>query len=373
VKRGVYYNEIDPKAAAWIRELITAGLIPEGEIDERSIIDIRPDDVRSFRQCHFFAGIAGWSLALQLAGWPDDREVWTGSCPCQPFSCAGKGLGEADERHLWPYFRNLIGECRPQCIFGEQVGSKAGRLWLAGVQADLEKAAYAVGRAVVSAAGVGAPHIRRRIYWMALSQHAQRWADSARNEHHGNDARRDEAASGLGTCGESNGMALTEGGRQRADGGASREPGYAEQCEQGGRLGNASSDGCEVRSPLHGEHDGNGPGQGCDNGGLEYAALSAETRQRPEPEHLSRPSGFWRHSAWHHCLDGKARRIPARAESLFQQLVARFSDSMDSLRPEDGFPLCEKIEGRAALLKGYGNAIVPPLAAEFIQAMMESL
>ena len=34
---GAYYNEFDPMAAAWLRELIKAGLIPDGEVDERSI------------------------------------------------------------------------------------------------------------------------------------------------------------------------------------------------------------------------------------------------------------------------------------------------------------------------------------------------
>lgn len=85
-----YYNEFDPFAAAWLRELIKEKLIPQGDVDERSITEIQPDDLRGYTQCHFFAGIGGWSLALQLAGWPSDRPVWTGSCPCQPFSSAGR-------------------------------------------------------------------------------------------------------------------------------------------------------------------------------------------------------------------------------------------------------------------------------------------
>lgn len=121
---SAYYNEIDPRAAAWLRELIRAGCIAPGEVDERSIEDVLPSDVRNFVQCHWFAGIAVWSYALRRSGWADDRPVWTGSCPCQPFSAAGKRVGFADERHLWPVWMRLIATCSPDVIFGEQVASK---------------------------------------------------------------------------------------------------------------------------------------------------------------------------------------------------------------------------------------------------------
>lgn len=162
-----YYNEFDPFAAAWLRELIKDGLIAPGDVDERSIKAVQPDDLKGYTQHHFFADIGGWSYALRLAGWSDDEPVWTGSCPCQPFSAAGKRKGEADERHLWPEFRRLIAECSPATVFGEQVASKDGRVWLAGVRADLEALGYAVGGADLCAAGVGAPHIRQRLWWVA--------------------------------------------------------------------------------------------------------------------------------------------------------------------------------------------------------------
>ncbi len=156
---SAYYNEFDPFAAAWLRELIADGLIADGDVDERSILDVSAGDLKGYRQIHLFAGIGGWSYALRLAGWDDDREVWTGSCPCQPFSSAGKQEGTADKRHLWPTFRDLIAECRPSTIFGEQVASKLGREWLAGVRAEMEDLGYAVGAADLCAASVGAPHI----------------------------------------------------------------------------------------------------------------------------------------------------------------------------------------------------------------------
>lgn len=164
---GAWYNEIDPKAAAWLRELIRHDLIAPGDVDERSIEDVVPYEIANYTQCHFFAGIGVWSYALRAAGWSDNRAVWTGSCPCQPFSQAGKGSGTSDERHLWPYWEHLIRECRPARIFGEQVASKAAGSWADLVQDDLEALGYAFGAVPFPAASVGAPHIRDRLYWMA--------------------------------------------------------------------------------------------------------------------------------------------------------------------------------------------------------------
>lgn len=181
-----YYNEIDPFAAQWLRNLIADGHIAPGEVDERSIEDVTPDDLRGFTQCHFFAGIGVWSHSLRLAGWPDDKPVWTGSCPCQPFSAAGKGDGFADERHLWPHFFHLISERRPEHVFGEQVAAGNANAWFDLVQADLEGMGYAFGLVPFAAAGIGAPHIRERAYWVA---HAHSQID---------DRRRDVRANGGG-------------------------------------------------------------------------------------------------------------------------------------------------------------------------------
>jgi DNA (cytosine-5)-methyltransferase 1 len=167
MKTHCYYNEFDPYAAAWLRELIARGLLPSGEVDERSITEVCSDDLKEFNECHFFAGIGGWPLALRLAGWPDDRAVWTGSCPCQPFSNAGKHGGFDDERHLWPTFYALIAERRPATIFGEQVASKAGLAWFDLVSADLESSHYAVGAGDLCAPCVGAPHVRQRLFFVA--------------------------------------------------------------------------------------------------------------------------------------------------------------------------------------------------------------
>jgi len=166
-----YYNEFDPYAAQWLRNLIDAGHIAPGIVDERSITDVKPADLEGYTQCHFFAGIGVWSHALRQSGWLDSRPVWTGSCPCQPFSAAGNGGGVTDKRHLWPTWFNLIRECRPPVIFGEQVESAINHGWLDLVQADLEGEDYACGAVGLPAGGVGAPHIRQRLWFVAESLH----------------------------------------------------------------------------------------------------------------------------------------------------------------------------------------------------------
>jgi len=162
-----YYNEFDPFKAEWLRNLIEAGHIAPGEVDERSIADVQAADLRGYRQCHFFAGIGVWSYALRLAGWSDIREVWTGSCPCQPFSVAGAKRGTDDERHLWPELYRLIREYRPSCVIGEQVASPAAYAWFDAVSSDLESADYACDAKDLPAASVGGSDRRQRLYWMA--------------------------------------------------------------------------------------------------------------------------------------------------------------------------------------------------------------
>jgi len=161
-----YYNDNSPHAVAWLRQLIKAGYLIPGTVDARDIRTVDAADTRA-SHCHFFAGIGGWSRALKLAGWPDDREVWTGSCPCQPFSWAGKEGGAADDRHLWPHWFRLISECRPATVFGEQVMQAVRHQWLDAVAHDLESIGYAVGAAIIPACAVGAPHLRERLWFVA--------------------------------------------------------------------------------------------------------------------------------------------------------------------------------------------------------------
>ena len=278
-----YYNEVEPFAAQWLRNLIAAGRIAPGDVDERSIEDVRPGDIKGYTQCHFFAGIGGWSRALRLAGWPDDRPVWTGSCPCQPFSAAGKGAGFADERHLWPVFHRLIDECRPGVVFGEQVASKAGLEWLDLVQADLEASGYANAAVDICAASVGAPHIRQRLWWVA------------------------------DTRGE-------------------RRDGFNALLHQQQRDSSETA----RSSMVHHHHQG-------------LEGLGRPEQEHGAPRREDSNGSAWVPSIYVSCQDGKSRLI------------------------EPGLvPLAHGIPERVGRLRGYGNAIVPQVAAQFIRSYIES-
>lgn len=340
-----YYNEIDPFCAQWLRNLISAGHIAPGDVDERSIEDVRPDDLQGYDQCHFFAGIGVWSHALRLAKWPDSGlPVWTGSCPCQPFSAAGKGAGFADERHLWPAFFHLISECRPSVIFGEQVAGRNGLAWLDLVSSDVEGLDYACGAVVVPAAGFGAPHIRERLYWVAHTSSEGR-----------RQTRRDA---------QSNRKADERGSRDRAcDGSADVQPVWLGDAE-GERRNRRQDDGDQGRRERTSGQAGEaermaqptgvrrkpraGDARVCfQNHGESTAAVQFSDSRTPG-ERPGPTNGVWRDADWLLCTDGKWRPV------------------------EPGtFPLADGVATRVGRLRAYGNAIVAPQATAFIEAAME--
>ncbi|HDR2612422.1 TPA: DNA cytosine methyltransferase [Enterobacter ludwigii] len=318
---AAYYNEIDPFAAQWLRNLIAGGHIAPGEVDERSIEDVTPDDLRGFTQCHFFAGIGVWSHSLRLAGWPDDKPVWTGSCPCQPFSAAGKGDGFADERHLWPHFFHLISERRPQHVFGEQVASGNANTWFDLVQADLEGMGYAFGLVPFTSASIGAPHIRERAYWVAESISEQRQKLLPGLEKGNSEEGGWPPAKPSGLC-SAGGMGDTNLTRLEGLGGNDSAAGWK------GETGSATPPGVHMRA-------------------LEV-------------------NGFWRDADWLFCRDGKWRPVEPGTFPLVNGAAARLG------RVESGVARVAS-SNRTGRLKGYGNAINAQAAAEFVRAYMEGL
>lgn len=331
---AAYYNEIDPFAAAWLRELIAARHIAPGEVDTRSIEDVVPADLAGFIQCHFFAGIGVWSYALRRVGWPDDRPVWTGSCPCQSFSTAGKRKGIKDERHLWPEFYRLIKSFRPSAIFGEQVASsdvlgqvvksssrKADgddrQVWLDLVFADLEDARYTCGAVDIPAAGFGAPHIRQRLYWCAQSQ-----LENPIGQRPGRGLYGYPESSGGGIVAEDQAPgSVSVDGLADPQGGGRRQ----KQPDMGGVREGIETAGNEARRFSPG-----GKPDWLDNG------------ERPGPT-----NGFWENVDWLFCRDEKWR--PAKSKI---------------------FPLADRTPNRMGMLRGAGNAIVAPQAEAFIRAFL---
>jgi DNA (cytosine-5)-methyltransferase 1 len=360
-----YYNEIDKPAAAWLRELIKAGHIADGIVDERDIQDVLPSDLDGFTQCHFFAGIGVWSYALRKAGWPDDRPVWTGSCPCQPFSSAGKGSAFADERHLWPAFHHLIKECRPPVVFGEQVASKDADTWIDLVQTDLEAVGYAVGAVPFPSASVGAPHIRDRLYWVADSSGARldqrQRVSGIPGRKTGADAR--QTAVGNGVCSVV-GMADMHGS------------GLCARCEGReaaghGKAVDANCGACGVADSDRGQCDGVSVVRGfeCDGQDARRAEGGGFARPCGDTGRPGQTNGFWRDADWLGCRDGKWRPVEPGTFPLVNGAAARVVRG-----GSDGPPIdADKTgEARVMRLRGYGNAINSVAAETFIRSFLES-
>ena len=334
-----YYNEIDRYCCDWLQNLMDAGHIMPGKIDDRSIEDVQPEDLEGYDRCHFFAGIAGWELALRLAGWTG--QAWTGSCPCQPLSSAGQRKGHDDERHLWPAFHRLIAERKPATVFGEQVASKDGREWFSAVRADLERLGYACGGADMPAAGVGAPHIRQRLWWVADATDAIGRSGAGRKD--GETLRND--------C-KSRRLADTDGGNACAEG-LQRGGEHGQRAEDAGVGGvghpEISGDGAYDRKPGSGvECERSTGGSGILGGVGDANQPGSQGRGEHAGEYADQLSP-WAASELIPCADGKARPV------------------------EPGiFPLADGIPARLGQLRAYGNAIIPQVAAEFVAAFMES-
>ena len=343
--KPAYYNEFDKYAAEWLRNLIAAGHIAPGDVDDRSIEDVRPSDLDGYAQCHFFAGVGVWSYALRLAGWPDDRPVWTGSCPCQPFSAAGEGAGFDDERHLWPHFHHLIKECRPAIVLGEQVASKDADPWIDLVCDDLEALGYAFGSVPFPSAGVGAPHIRDRLYWVAHAANKRQHGRGAGEASDGGDSTRQQSERfcDAGGVGRADRIGAGRDGRpvsgQVAGQDGQHIPIDADASGGDGWMADTQHDGCGGQESHQAKPDGN----------RENFGLLDRGHFAPQGQPATGPTnGYWRDADWLYCRDGRWRPV------------------------EPGtFPLVNGAAARVGRLRAYGNAINAEAARVFIEAVME--
>jgi len=376
---AAYYNEIDPNAADVLRELIRMGEIPAGDVDERSIMYVAPEEIKGYAQKHFFAGIGGWALALRTAGWADDRPVTTGSCPCQSFSSAGKRLGFADERHLWPAFFWHIQHGQPGDVpvFGEQVASKDGLAWLDVVQTDLEGAGFAVGAHDSCSAGFGAPHIRQRLYWVA-DPHGSRYERYGLQPLYAGRIG-EEPQSGV------DGLCSTDWAahpQRLGNGGECGHCSCPERTPEDGRQEDTRSDEVGHGSPTDGvAHASNDGLQGRVQGGADaerqtvygQAGRMRSTHGMEEGRRPGPTNGHWGNVDWLFCRDGKWRPTESGVESLVDGLSHRLGYSLlsDIFYSLDPLKESEKEDMRIGRLRGYGNAINVVQAAEFISAYMQ--
>lgn len=385
-----YYNEIDPAAAHILQTLIGEGVIAPGVVDTRSIKEVQPNDLNGFTQCHFFAGGGLWSVAARLAGWPDDEPLWTGSCPCQPFSAAGKGGGEDDPRHLWPDLHRLISARRPAVVMGEQVAGAAGYGWFDGVRADLASERYASRSVDFPACSVDAPHQRNRQYWVAMADDESGECGTGLREGGPQQDRdvpadRDNACPACGgrgrigpffpggissICGNCN--LVDTSGIGRSEGGAEpnvlgRRPTFASADAPGVTLGDAFGEGLEgfgrdgddsrrsEQDRSVAAADGAGaPSDLASGHGLqrrEQHEFSGDRAVRARKEHRGgdgRNGTHWSDAEWIICHDGKARRAKPGVRLL-----------------------AHGVPGRVDLWRVGGNAIVPEAAAEVIGAFID--
>lgn len=341
MSKGAYYNEIDPFCAAWLRNLMKTGLIADGDVDERSVKEVKPDDVRDYTQVHLFAGLGGWSAALRLAAWPDDRPIYTGSCPCQPFSVAGRRRGTLDERHLWPDFHRLVAAARPPVVMGEQVSGAPGYAWFDGVAADLEGEGYTVGAVDIPACAVGAPHRRNRIYWVAVERVEDALSTVGRTAETstGDDAARQEAGWDAKRVADTH--AASE---QELSWRASQEqPGFRAIMHaapwDAKRVGDAGDEGPRGGRPL-----------------AEAPSQADSKREGSVCGPAACSGGFFRDDSFRDSWElvgpdpqGKFRRVKPGVRLL-----------------------AARLPGDVAKLRALGNAIVPQVAAEVIRAYMEA-
>ena len=212
----------------------------------------------------------------------------------------------------------LIRQCRPDVVFGEQVASAAGRAWFDLVSTDLEGLGYACGAHDLCAASVGAPHIRQRLFWVADCDQT---------------GLRGQRRTGL------------------------PEDGHPPSWNNADGRGEAG--GMEKSRP---QSEGRGVSRSDQS-------VGAGQLDAPDQSGGSSRVGFWSALEWLPCRDGKYRPTQSGLFPLVARLPKGVGRSGDSRGEVDADATTE---ARVMRLRGYGNAIVPEVAAEFIASYCDA-
>jgi DNA (cytosine-5)-methyltransferase 1 len=372
-----------------------------------------------------FSGIGGFDLASQWMGWENifhcewnefgqrvlkhhfpksisygditttdftihrgQIDILTGGFPCQPYSQAGKRLGKEDDRHLWPEMLRAIREVQPRWVVGENVLGLVnwnGGLVFDEVQADLENEGYTVQPYVLPACAVNAPHRRDRVWFVAHSTYTNSGSTGAsrkNRETQGNGRKNDDESKGRGTSGEQYfgcGELLQPTTNSKNVGCQDAQPKHGERNDDGQWTGGKHEEGRnDIRATFIGYGESgatsntNGNGQFGRNGEHEVEPSQRGVDAQRDPYKV----------VMHPYISGKSwQHIRQKREGEFNRPNSRngidgfqnFPTQSPICGGDDGLPT--QLDGitfskwRQESVKAYGNAIVPQVAYQILQAI----
>ena len=332
-------------------------------------------------------------------------DIITGGFPCQPYSSAGKRLGKEDERHLWPEMLRAIREVSLSFVVGENVRGLTnwnGGLVFDEVCAELESIGYKVAPVIIPACGVGAPHRRERVWFVAYSDsnaRQRRPSESGREKRETISDGQPQIYTGINTDGK-------EGTAADAYGSAKRPPRTSGETESKRRNGHLFSEqrgeSSELNSRLY-EFSRNAPDSerdGLEHGNKTRDIRSEETTPRGKGRTLandvetngsrnttnSNGEGFQGRQN----LNKREKYNTKRAGTTFEfrteneNINGKFRSNFEKFPTQP--PVCGGDDGisteldgitfskwRAESIKAYGNAIVPQVAYEIFKAITKTI
>ena len=192
-----------------------------------------------------------WSDARTFDGlpWRGVVDIVIAGYPCQPFSDAGKRLGEDDPRHLWPHVARIVSEIAPPlCLFENVPGHVS--LGLDIVYRDLRRLGYRFEAGLYAAEEVGASHRRKRFFGLAYAEYLTRGTErrpQPRRRQKGGEKQKPVPG---GSCGDRDGTGLEDAkGKPRRLG----EQGRAQDRHAHGRVEEVADSSCRRRQRHKGD------------------------------------------------------------------------------------------------------------------------